>query len=69
MPPGKLAGVDRADRVSAPRRSNAGFFLGAEHCSSELAKLAEEAAGQWTAQFNPRPITASDFEAIYAAAL
>jgi alcohol dehydrogenase len=35
----------------------------------ELAKLAAEAAGQWTAQFNPRPITASDFETIYAAAL
>jgi alcohol dehydrogenase len=34
-----------------------------------LPKLAEEAAGQWTAQFNPRRITASDFEAIYAAAL
>jgi alcohol dehydrogenase len=37
--------------------------------SSELPKLATEAAGQWTAQFNPRPITASDFEGIYAAAL
>jgi alcohol dehydrogenase len=37
--------------------------------SSQLAKLAEEAAAQWTAQFNPRPITASDFEAIYTAAL
>ena len=36
--------------------------------SSSLPKLAEEAAGQWTAQFNPRPVTASDFEAIYAAA-
>jgi alcohol dehydrogenase len=36
---------------------------------SRLPDLAEEAAGQWTAQFNPRPITASDFEAIYAAAL
>jgi alcohol dehydrogenase len=35
----------------------------------ELAKLAAEAAGQWTAPFNPRPITASDFETIYAAAL
>jgi alcohol dehydrogenase len=35
----------------------------------EVAKLAAEAAGQWTAQFNPRPITASDFETIYAAAL
>ena len=36
---------------------------------SRLPELAEEAAGQWTAQFNPRAITASDFEAIYAAAL
>ena len=36
---------------------------------SRLPKLAEEAAGQWTAQFNPRRITASDFEAIYTAAL
>ena len=36
---------------------------------SQLPTLAEEAAAQWTAQFNPRPITASDFEAIYAAAL
>jgi alcohol dehydrogenase class IV len=35
----------------------------------EVAKLAAEAAGEWTAQFNPRPITASDFETIYAAAL
>ncbi|HVJ57910.1 MAG TPA: iron-containing alcohol dehydrogenase [Terrimicrobiaceae bacterium] len=35
----------------------------------ELAKLAEEATGQWTARFNPRSITASDFETIYAAAL
>lgn len=36
---------------------------------SRLPELAEEAAAQWTAQFNPRAITASDFEAIYAAAL
>ena len=36
---------------------------------SELPKLAEEAATQWTAQFNPRAITAADFAAIYAAAL
>jgi alcohol dehydrogenase len=36
---------------------------------SRLPDLAEEAAGQWTAPFNPRPITASDFEAIYAAAV
>jgi alcohol dehydrogenase len=36
---------------------------------SQLPQLAEEAAAQWTAQFNPRTITASDFETIYAAAL
>ena len=35
---------------------------------SSLPDLAQEAAGQWTAQFNPRYVTASDFEAIYAAA-
>ena len=35
----------------------------------QFPQLAEEAAAQWTAQFNPRSITASDFAAIYAAAL
>ena len=35
---------------------------------SSLPDLAQEAAGQWTAQFNPRSISVSDFEAIYAAA-
>lgn len=29
--------------------------------------LAEEAARQWTAQFNPRPVAAPDFERLYAA--
>jgi len=31
--------------------------------------LAEEAARQWTAQFNPRPLTANDFAALYQQAL
>ena len=31
--------------------------------------LAEEAAAQWTAHFNPRSITAPDFAALYRAAL
>jgi alcohol dehydrogenase len=31
--------------------------------------LAAEAAAQWTAQFNPRPVSAADFEALYRAAL
>lgn len=30
--------------------------------------LAEEAAQQWTAQFNPRPVTAADFARLYEAA-
>jgi alcohol dehydrogenase len=32
-----------------------------------LPQLAQEAARQWTATFNPRPINARDFESIYAA--
>jgi alcohol dehydrogenase len=35
----------------------------------DVPRLAEEAARQWTAQFNPRTVTASDFEHLYTAAL
>ncbi len=35
---------------------------------SALPMLAEEAARQWTASFNPRPITATDFVTLYEAA-
>jgi alcohol dehydrogenase len=34
-----------------------------------LPTLAAEANQQWTARFNPREITAPDFEKLYAAAL
>jgi alcohol dehydrogenase len=34
-----------------------------------LAELAAEAAAQWTAQFNPREVSAEDFEALYRSAL
>ncbi len=34
----------------------------------KIPTLAQEAAAQWTANFNPRPIEATDFEAIYRAA-
>ncbi len=37
--------------------------------SAAFPKLAEEAAQQWTAGFNPRPITADDFEELYAEVL
>ena len=33
-----------------------------------LEDLAQNAAGQWTAQFNPRPVTANDFLEIYRCA-
>lgn len=35
----------------------------------QIPALASEAARQWTAQFNPREVSASDFERLYAAAL
>jgi len=30
-----------------------------------ISQLSHEAAAQWTAQFNPRPVTAADFETLY----
>lgn len=36
---------------------------------AEIPMLAAEAAKQWTGNFNPRPVTATDFQAIYRAAL
>lgn len=36
---------------------------------SDISKLADEAAAQWTAKFNPRAITSADFRALYSAAL
>lgn len=37
--------------------------------NSAISKLAEEAARQWTAEFNPRQITKEDFEKLFEAAL
>jgi alcohol dehydrogenase len=34
-----------------------------------LPLLAEEAAQQWTARFNPRPVTDADLLSLYEAAL
>ena len=36
---------------------------------SDIPRLAEEAARQWTAQFNPRPVSIGDFHHLYSAAL
>jgi len=37
--------------------------------AEELPRLAEQAAAQWTAQFNPREVTPADLERIYEQAL
>jgi alcohol dehydrogenase len=37
--------------------------------NGDLARLAEEACSQWTAQFNPRSLTANDFQELYSRAL
>jgi alcohol dehydrogenase len=50
----------------------AGLPRGLDHSGvgqKDIAGLATEAARQWTAQFNPRPITAPDFEKLYTEAL
>jgi len=35
----------------------------------DLPQLASEAANQWTAQFNPRPVTTEDFQKLFELAL
>ena len=37
--------------------------------AAAIPKLAEEAARQWTAQFNPRPVTVADFITLYQSIL
>ena len=37
--------------------------------AADLPGLAEQAAGQWTATFNPRPVTAADLEGLYRCAM
>ena len=37
--------------------------------TENIPHLSEEAAAQWTAQFNPRPVTAADFAALLASVL
>jgi alcohol dehydrogenase len=37
--------------------------------AAQIPGLALEAARQWTAQFNPRPVSGADFQSLYAAAL
>jgi alcohol dehydrogenase len=51
---------------------SAGFPAGLSECGvteRSIPELAEEASKQWTAQFNPRPIAAAGFDALYRQAL
>jgi oxygen-independent coproporphyrinogen-3 oxidase len=51
--------------------AGAGMPASLERCgvkAEAIPALAVEAAGQWTAKFNPRPVAAADLEAIYRAA-
>ena len=36
---------------------------------ADVPALAQHAGEQWTARFNPRPVSQADFEAMYHAAL
>jgi alcohol dehydrogenase len=50
----------------------AGLPCALDHCGAkpeDIPRLADEAARQWTAQFNPRPVTALNFRDLYTAAL
>lgn len=60
-----IAKVEQILDAARMRKSAANFGID----RGELPKLAEEAARQWTAQFNPRQPTAADFERFYEEAL
>lgn len=63
-------GLDLPERISALLRL-AGLPLRLRDCgipADALPGLAEAAAQEWTAQFNPRPVTAEDFTSLYQAA-
>ena len=52
--------------------NHAGFPPSLKECGVKtdlIPTMAQEAAGQWTAKFNPRTITAEDFAALYQAAM
>ncbi len=56
--------LERLMELAGLTRSLAGLGVG----MGDLALLAEGAAAQWTAQFNPRTVVASDFKELYMAA-
>ena len=73
------SGDARPETAAAALASRLEALCGAADLPSTLAdcgvtaeaipRLAAEAATQWTTQFNPRPVTATDFESLYHAGL
>ena len=66
-----LSGVDQLVETLTVLLERAGLKttlmeLGVD--SASFSELAPNAAGQWTANFNPRPAKAEDFESLYWAA-
>lgn len=69
--PGSTYGQQLSERVSG-LQSQAGLPLRLSNCGVEegmLEQLAAEAAGQWTAHFNPRAVAREDLQQLYRDAL
>lgn len=67
----QLAVTRLVDRLELLLRGTGFAYQLAKHGvrATDLPKLADEAAGQWTAQFNPRTVQADDFQELYRQAL
>jgi len=64
--PGEALAHLIAEFVAASRQPERLADCGVER--SAIPKLAEQATGQWTGKFNPRPLTQRDFEELYTCA-
>lgn len=63
-----LSGVDALIETITTLLKHAGMITNLADLdvdATSFSELAEKAAGQWTANFNPRLITAADFETLY----
>ena len=66
----KFVRGELARRVSLRHTPELSFELDVTFSQSDAVNaLAEQAANQWTARFNPRPVSEGDFRDLYRAAL
>ena len=61
--------AERIDGPDAPRRNCRRRWATCGVSQGILPVLAEEASQQWTARFNPRPVTEAEILELYEAAL